>query len=379
MSKRSRTGMRGCLIILIAVICLAAVALAWAASDLPRWAGREFGPANARHTWFSRLALSAQLFYYRYDLSQPLDAFGGERDFQVEMGESPISVAHRLQTEGFIRNAGAFRIYLVYSGLDTTLQAGAFQLSPAWNAVEIARKMQDATPGQVSFRILAGWRLEEIAAALPVNGVDIDPQVFIRAARNPVDLSLPVEWQPGTSLEGYLYPDVYTFKRTASVPELLYAFISRFFEQVPPDIFAGFERQGLTRDEGVILASIVEREAVVVDEMPMIASVFLNRLAINQKLDSDPTVQYALGYQAGTGGWWKNPLSLNDLQIDSSYNTYMYRGLPPGPISNPSLEALQAVAMPAQTPYYYFRAACDNSGRHNFARTFEEQLSNACP
>ena len=284
-----------------------------------------------------------------------------------------------MQTEGFIRNAGAFRIYLVYSGLDTTLQAGAFQLSPAWNAVEIARKMQDATPGQVSFRILAGWRLEEIAAALPVNGVDIDPQVFIRAARNPVDLSLPVEWQPGTSLEGYLYPDVYTFKRTASVPELLYAFISRFFEQVPPDIFAGFERQGLTRDEGVILASIVEREAVVVDEMPMIASVFLNRLAINQKLDSDPTVQYALGYQTGTGGWWKNPLSLNDLQIDSSYNTYMYRGLPPGPISNPSLEALQAVAMPAQTPYYYFRAACDNSGRHNFARTFEEQLSNACP
>ncbi len=379
MSKRSRTGMRGCLIILMAVICLAAVALAWVASDLPRWAGREFGPANARHNWMNRLVLSAQLFYYRYDLTQPVDVFGGVRDFQVEMGESPISVAQRLQTEGFIRNADAFRTYLVYSGLDTTLQAGAFQLSPAWNVVEIARKMQDATPGQVSFRILAGWRLEEIAAALPVNGVDIDPQVFIQAARIPVDLSLPVEWQPGTSLEGYLYPDVYTFERTASVPELLYVFISRFFEQVPPDIFAGFERQGLTRDEGVILASIVEREAVVVDEMPMIASVFLNRLAINQKLDSDPTVQYALGYQAGTGGWWKNPLSLNDLQIDSSYNTYMYRGLPPGPISNPSLEALQAVAMPAQTPYYYFRAACDNSGRHNFARTFEEQLSNACP
>jgi len=363
----------------MAVICLAAVALAWAASDLPRWAGREFGPANARHNWMNRLVLSAQLYFYRYDLTQPVDVFSGERDFQVEMGQSPISVAHRLQTEGFIRNAGAFRIYLVYSGLDTTLQAGAFQLSPAWNAVEIARKMQDATPGQVSFRILAGWRLEEIAAALPVNGVDIDPQVFIQAVRNPVEISLPVEWQPGTSLEGYLYPDVYTFKRTASVPELLYAFISRFFEQVSPDIFAGFERQGLTRDEGVILASIVEREAVVVDEMPMIASVFLNRLAVNQKLDSDPTVQFSLGYQAGTGGWWKNPLSLNDLQIDSSYNTYMYRGLPPGPISNPSMEALQAVAMPAQTPYYYFRAACDNSGRHNFARTFEEQLSNACP
>lgn len=379
MSKRSRNGMRGCLIILMAGACLAAVALAWAASDLPRWAGREFGPADARHGWLNRLALSAQLFYYRYDLTQPVDVFGSERDFQVEVGESPISVAHRLQVEGFIRNADAFRTFLVYSGLDTTLQAGAFQISPAWNAVAIARKMQDATPGQVSFRILAGWRLEEIAAALPVNGVDIDPQEFIRAARNPADLSLPVEWQPGVSLEGYLYPDAYTFKRTADIPELLYTFTGRFFEQVAPDIFAGFERQGLTRDQGVILASIVEREAVVADEMPLIASVFYNRLAINQKLDSDPTVQYALGYQSGAGGWWKNPLSLDDLQVDSPYNTYMYRGLPPGPISNPSLEALQAVAMPAQTPYYYFRAACDNSGRHNFARTFEEQLSNACP
>jgi len=111
----------------------------------------------------------------------------------------------------------------------------------------------------------------------------------------------------------------------------------------------------------------------------MIASVFLNRMAINMKLDSDPTVQYAAGYQEGRGGWWTNPLSLADLQIDSPYNTYIYNGLPPGPISSPSLAAMQAVATPAQSPYYYFRAACDGSGRHNFARTFEEQVQNACP
>jgi UPF0755 protein len=97
------------------------------------------------------------------------------------------------------------------------------------------------------------------------------------------------------------------------------------------------------------------------------------------KLDSDPTVQYALGYNPDKKTWWTNPLSLQDLQIDSPYNTYLYMGLPPGPIANPSLTALQAVAFPAQTPYYYFRSACDGSGKHTFAETFEEHLQNECP
>lgn len=96
-------------------------------------------------------------------------------------------------------------------------------------------------------------------------------------------------------------------------------------------------------------------------------------------LDSDPTVQYALGYNSSQNSWWTNPLSSADLQIDSPYNTYLYAGLPPGPISNPGLSALQAVAFPAETPYLYFRAKCDGSGTHNFAETLEEQIQNACP
>jgi UPF0755 protein len=113
--------------------------------------------------------------------------------------------------------------------------------------------------------------------------------------------------------------------------------------------------------------------------MPLIASVFLNRLAAGMPLEADSTAQYALGYQEKTHTWWKNPLSLGDLQVDSPYNTYLYGGLPPGPISNPGLNALRAVAFPAQAEYYYFRAACDGSGEHNFAETFEEHLQNACP
>ena len=378
MSKRQSTGLRGCVIIFLAIFCLLAAAGGWAASELPRWATRNFGQVNSQHGWGMRVYLSTQLYMHRYDLQQPLDAFGEERDFEVALGESPIQVANRLEQEGLIRNGEALRVFLVYSGLDTTLQAGGFQLSPAWSAVEIAHQMQDATPDEVSFRILPGWRLEEVAAALPVNGVQVDPQEFIQAARNPAGLMLAVEWPQGTSLEGYLYPDVYQFKRDATIEEVLNAFINRFFEQVSPELMEGFSRQGLDLTQAVALASIVQREAIVQDEMPMIASVFLNRMAINMKLDSDPTVQYAAGYQEGRGGWWTNPLSLDDLKMDSPYNTYIYNGLPPGPISNPSLAAMQAVSTPAQTPYYYFRAACDGSGRHNFARTFEEQVQNAC-
>ncbi len=131
--------------------------------------------------------------------------------------------------------------------------------------------------------------------------------------------------------------------------------------------------------EGVILASIVEREAVVEDEMPQIASVFLNRLRNNLNLAADPTIQYALAYNSEQRTWWTNPLSLDDLKLPSSYNTYENPGLPPGPICNPSLAALQAVAYPAETSFLYFRAACDGSGRHQFSESFQEHLDKACP
>jgi UPF0755 protein len=155
--------------------------------------------------------------------------------------------------------------------------------------------------------------------------------------------------------------------------------LEEFRDQLTPDLREGLKRQGLSIYEAVILASIVERETVVEDEMPLIASVFLNRLAAGMPLEADSTAQYALGYQEEAKTWWKNPLSLDDLQVDSPYNTYLHGGLPPGPISNPGLNALKAVAFPAQADYFYFRAACDGSGEHHFAETFEEHVQNACP
>jgi UPF0755 protein len=181
-----------------------------------------------------------------------------------------------------------------------------------------------------------------------------------------------------TNVEGFIYPGVYQFDRAISADEMLAAFLQRFDENVTPELRAGFERQGLDLYQAVIMASIVEREAVVDEEAPMIASVFLNRWRIGMKLDSDPTVQYAVGYNSEQGTWWTNPLSFADIATISPYNTYNQAGLPPGPICNPGAAALQAVAFPAQSPYYFFRARCDGSGKHNFAISYAEHLEFGC-
>jgi UPF0755 protein len=180
-------------------------------------------------------------------------------------------------------------------------------------------------------------------------------------------------------MEGFFFPDVYILPRTTSVDQFLDIAARNFASHLTEDLRSGFNAQGLDVYQAVTLASMVERESVHDEEMSLIASVFLNRLNIGMTLGSDPTVQYTLGYDTLNGTWWTNPLSLEDLKTDSPYNTYVYTGLPPGPIASPSLEALQAVAFPQASDYYYFQAQCDGSGYHTFAATFEEHLANSCP
>lgn len=377
-NRRQRSLFPAVLILLAASACalLALGALGFAL--LPDLAEDNFGPASEKLSPTQRVIYSARLFLARDEVLQPLDAGGDPVVFEVGLGESVPEMAARLERQGLLRSAESFQNYLVYSGLDTGVQAGQHQLSPALNAMQIALALQDATPLDVSFSILPGWRAEEIAAALPTSGLPVTPEEFLQLVENPEMLDLPEMFADVSTLEGFLYPDVYRIRREISAEELVLTFVNRFAEKVQPAVIEGLERQGFDLAQGVTLASIVQREAVVAEEQPMIASVFINRLNTGMKLDSDPTVQYASGYQADQETWWTNPLSSADLQIDSLYNTYIYAGLPPGPISNPTLSAIQAVAFPAQTPYFYFRARCDGTGRHAFAKTYEEHLANGC-
>jgi len=380
MAKSKRGGLSfGCFLLLL-ISLMGMVALGWMLVQIPVLAEQRFGYASSKLDVFDRYWYSLKLLLKYAELTTPLEPQATPRPFVIQRGETAEQVAIRLQREGLIRDYEAFRDYMVYSGLDTAIQAGEYEISPAWNAIEIGHQLLDATPDQITFVILAGWRVEEIAASLPTSGLQITPEEFLQFVRNP-----PSEWHPagrdstGMSLEGYLFPGEYRFRRDASVREVVAAFLDRFNEQVDANLREGFSRQGLTLHEAVTLASIVHREGVVEEERPMIASVFYNRLRAGMKLDADPTVQYALGYNSIQQTWWTNPLSRDDLMVNSPYNTYQITGLPPAPICNPSLSAFQAVAYPAESPYFYFRARCDGSRKHSFAKTFEEHLQNACP
>lgn len=344
---------------------------------LPYHVARTYGPPGETLRGLQRFQYAALMLWYGESLTQPRDSRAGEAVFRVQAGEGAAAVAARLEREGFIRNAEAFTAYLVYSGLDRSIQAGEFTLSPALAPVQIAQKLQDATPTQIKFVVLPGWRLEEVAATLPTSGFAIAPNDFLREARRP---ARRFDFLPeGATAEGFLLPGAYTLPRSLNARELVETLMNNFALALSPELRAAFERQGLSVYQAVILASIVQREAMQPEEQPLIASVFLNRLAAGMKLETDPTVQYAIGLNPATGSWWKSPLALVDLQIDSPYNTYKNPGLPPGPICSPALSALQAVAYPAQTPYYFFRARCDGSGLHTFAETFEQHVRNACP
>jgi UPF0755 protein len=370
---------RAIIILALATFCILLSAGVLMSEALPRMAANKFGPSDSGLSPLQRVMYSYRLLSNERNLLSGLDKQAAPREFQIVMGESVNSIAIRLEEERFITSAENFRTYLIYAGLDTQVQAGKYQLNSTMSPVAIAHQLLDPVPEDVEFNILPGWRAEEIAAALPTSGLSVTGAEFLDIVRNPPEEILPPGFPALPSLEGFLMPGSYQIKREISPTDLIILFLHRFDENVSQDLRDGFANQGLDLVQAVTLASIIQREAVVVDEQPLIASVFYNRIRIGMRLESDPTVQYALGYQLIEKKWWKNPLSGADLQFDSRYNTYVYPGFPPGPISNPALDALQSVVNPAQTDYFYFRAKCDGSGLHLFAITYDEHLNNGCP
>lgn len=368
---------KSCLPWTLLLITLAAIGLVVAAVLIPLAASQSFGePSPALNAW-QRINYGYQLVWNAGNLTQPRDPAGKGQLFTIQSGESVVSISNRLEQAGLIRSARTFRTYLLWTGLDTVIQTGTYRISPTQTGFEIAQMLKSTTLTEVNLTVMPGWRMEEIAATIPTSGLDFSPQAFLDAATHPAasqDL-IPA----GASAEGFLYPDSYILPRTTTADQLSFILIQSFYSHLQPGTLTAYTSRGLTLFQAVTMASIIQREAIVEDEMPLIASVFYNRLAIGMNLQTDPTVQYALGYNAAQGTWWTNPLSVEDLHFDSPYNTYLVPGLPPGPISNPSLAALEAVAHPAESNYYYFQAKCNGSGLHNFAETFEQHQQNYCP
>jgi UPF0755 protein len=189
-SRGASSFVRIIFVFLLLGICLVAGLAVFGSQGIPRAAAREFGSPSPRLSTTQRIFYSARLMVNHSDLTVPANAFGEPQSFTIQIGESVGSIANRLENQGLVRNADAFRIYMVYAGLDTSVQAGNYEISPTLSAIDIAQSLQDATPQVVRFTVLAGWRIEEVAAALPTSGLNIQPDDLLRAAHEPLDPNL---------------------------------------------------------------------------------------------------------------------------------------------------------------------------------------------
>ncbi|MFM7171988.1 MAG: endolytic transglycosylase MltG [Caldilinea sp.] len=306
------------------------------------------------------------------------------RPFTVTPGEAARFIAARLADEGFITDASLFNLYLRVTGMERKIEAGNFMLADTMTMPEIAEALQSALFEEALVTIPEGMRAEEIAERLSAANV-IEGDRFLAAVRSPRALTLFERYEflqnlpADATLEGFLFPDTYRLPVLAATPEqVLRPFLDNFEQRVGTKGLTG-GGSGLSGRDLITLASIVEREAVQADERAIIAGVYINRL--NNKcvdvggpyLQADPTVQYARG---GVGNWWWKPQSNEEYQfVQSPYNTYLFPGLPPAPIANPGLSAIEATRDPAQTGYCFFVATGDD-GRHVFVQTLSEQQQN---
>jgi UPF0755 protein len=299
--------------------------------------------------------------------------------FTVEPGETAATIAAGLEEAGLIRSAAVFRQLLRYRQADATLGAGTFELNRAMSMDEVIVALQTSPKLEITVTIPEGWRAEQIAETLAEQELfpAEDYMALVQdAARFRADFDFLADLPEGATLEGYLFPDTYrVFKEDTTAESFIRLQLTTFGQRLTPELRAAAKASDTTIFEAVTLASIVEREAVVAEERPVIAGVFINRWEDGTVLNADPTVQYALGMQPD-GSWWKTPLSLDDLKLDSPYNTYIYRNLPPGPICNPGASSIEGTITAPDTNFYYFVAKTDGSGQHVFAETLEEHSAN---
>jgi UPF0755 protein len=294
---------------------------------------------------------------------------GRQVEVVIPAGANAGMIGVILRDAGLVRSASQFETAVRAAGVDATLQSGTYELITGSTLQEIIEELR-AGPRVVVFdvTIREGLRIDEIIDAL-AEASGLDRQLFIDALESGlVDTDL-VELPEAPSLqdwEGLLFPDTYRFSEQATPADMLGRLANTMEERMDAVDWSALEAAGLTRYEGIIIASLIESEVRVGDERPVVSSVIRNRLADGARLDIDATVLYAMGT--------RDPAAI-DLEFDSPYNTRLVAGLPPGPIAAPGLAALQAAATPADTEFRYYVLSAED-GSHAFAVTLEEHNAN---
>lgn len=278
----------------------------------------------------------------------------GEKEIVIEPGIGVREIATILTKESIISHPYLFIIPIKFYGDEKKIKAGRYILRTNMSLNEVLKIIIKGRDVLERVTIPEGLTSKQIADILYNKGIISDKKSFLSIVKK-------------ENLEGYLFPDTYYVPQNYGEENIIKMMVKRFEEKLPKDFNEKLKEIGLNEREVIILASLVEKEAKYSEDRPKIASVFINRIKKGMKLESCATIQYILGIP-------KPNLSYEDLKIESPYNTYLHKGLPPGPICNPGEASILAVLNPAKTDYLYF--VVDKDGKHLFAKTYKEHLKN---
>ena len=308
----------------------------------------------------------AAFAYWAYnDLHTPVAHTKGAQYIEIPRGSSPAEILERLNSEGIIRRSWPLLAYIKFKGLGPNLKAGEYRFPSPISPLGVLRKLEEGEQRLSRFTVIEGWTRWDIAASMARI-----PELKLASADDALalmdDTTAIRDIDPtANNLEGYLYPDTYSFPPDATASSMIAAMVRRFRQEWKPEWADRARALNMTPRQIVTIASLIETEAKLKDERPLVASVIYNRLRRSTPLGIDSTVIYA----SKLAGKWKNDGKVykSDIDRDSPYNTRLRVGLPPGPVASPGASSLQAALNPAQTDYlYYVREPSRNDGAHNF-------------
>lgn len=312
--------------------------------------------------------------FFAYQIVTPAGR-GKQQKFIIKHGESASEIAESLKARGLIRDPYSFRVLLKITHNGPGLKAGEYLVSPAMNMTQIMEKFVKGDVVTYTVTIPEGYRASQIASLMKEKGLwesesgKPPEEEFKELVNNNRNIALFDKSIP-ENLEGYLFPETYRIWRNIKAGEFVAMMVSEFNRKVKPLYEKNKESLNLKISGIITIASLIERESKVSRERPLIAAVYYNRLKEDMLLECDATIQYILGDS-------KENLTYGDLKIDSPYNTYLYKGLPPGPIANPGLDSIKAAMEPAKVDYlFYVLNSLKNDGSHVFSRDYSQHLEN---
>lgn len=314
---------------------------------------------------FLMLGLGGFAFWTYRELRAPVAHQKAEQYVEIPRGSSPTEIINKLVAEGVIRRGWPLLVYIKIKGAGARLKAGEYRFPSPISPLGVLRKLEEGEQRLSRFTIIEGWTRWDIAGAMArLPELKLQNQTEALALMNDTKAIRDIDPQ-ADNLEGYLYPDTYSFPPDTTPVEMIEIMVKRFRREWKPEWSERARSLKMTPRQIVTIASLIETEAKLKDERPLVASVIYNRLAKNISLGIDSSVIYA----SKLAGKWKNDGKVyrSDLERRSPYNTRLHSGLPPGPIASPGVRSLEAALNPASTDYlYYVRDPARNDGAHNF-------------